>query len=164
MNNHLNPVSLRSGRRAADVAIAPASNRSIGSLSSGSRTPSRQTGALVADAIVGQRLLAANSAEATAEIALNQLLANDQILIQTVHSTYVFLVTNPAKCLGLVVGGVFGDYAAEASLEAFPFVHDCNLRAGVRVRFYVESAAGSKRVTTSVITNLIHRKVGTQPQ
>jgi hypothetical protein len=164
MSSHLNLASLRSGRRAADVAITTASNRSADSLSFGSRAPSRQTGALVADAIVEQRLLAANSAEATAEIALNQLRANDQVLIQTVHSTYIFLVTNPGKCLGLVVGGVFGDYAVEASLEAFPFAHDCNLRAGVRVRFYVESAAGSKRVTTSVITNLIHRKVGTQPQ
>jgi hypothetical protein len=94
------------------------------------------------------------------EIALDQLRANDQILIQTAFSAYVFLVIDPAKPLGLVVGGVFGDYAAEASLEVLSIRPTSRLRVGLCARFHVESPAGCRRITTSVITNLLCRRAG----
>src|SRR5262249_43067827 len=95
------------------------------------------------------------------EIAIDQLRANDQILIRTAFSTYVFLVIDPAKRLGLVVGGVFGDYAAEASLEILSVRHTSRLRAGLCARFHVESRGGRKRITTSVVTSLVYRRAGT---
>jgi hypothetical protein len=133
MSNQLNLVSLPEPVK-----------RSTGNLTSGSRTPSRQSGALAT------------------EIALDQLRVNDQVLIQTAHSTYIFLVIDPAKHLGLVVGGLFGDYAAEAYLEVTPITRDQCLRAGVRACFYIRSSSGYRRVITSAITSLIHRRAGTE--
>jgi hypothetical protein len=101
---------------------------------------------------------------ATPEIALDQLHTGDQILIRTVNSTYIFLVTDPAKRLGLLVGGVFGNYAAHAVLDVWPVEPDQRLRAGARARFQVESSAGIKRVISSVITGLTHRRTGTEPR
>ena len=103
------------------------------------------------------------SLEATPEIALDQLRVGDQIVIQTAHSAYIFLVIDPSKHLGLVVGGVFGNYAAEASLGVLPATRDHRLRPGVRVRFYIGSSAGGRRVTTSTVTDIIHRRIGTEP-
>ena len=94
--------------------------------------------------------------DATAEIALDQLRAGDQILIHTLHSTYIFLILDPAKQLGQVVGGVFGDYAIEVLLDTMPVAHDHRLRAGMRVLFLAAGSRG-KRVTTSVIKRLVHR-------
>ncbi len=131
-------------RRLNLISLPESVNRSTGNLSSGSRTLSRQSGALVT------------------EIALNQLRMNDQVVIRTVHSTYIFLVIDPSKHLGLVVGGAFGDYAVEASLEVMPVTHDHRLSMGVRVCFYIGASVGSKRVTTSAITELIHRRAGTE--
>jgi hypothetical protein len=85
-------------------------------------------------------------------------------VIRTAHSTYIFLVIDPSKHLGLVVGGLFGDYTAEAFLEVSPISQDQRLRAGVRVHFYVRSNMRSRRVTTSAITGLIHRRARTENQ
>jgi hypothetical protein len=52
--------------------------------------------------------------ETAPKIALDQLGVGDQIVIQTAHGVYIYLVTDTAKHLGMVVGGVFGNYAAEA--------------------------------------------------
>jgi hypothetical protein len=118
--------------------------RSTGNLSSEGRTPARQSGSLAA------------------EIALDQLRVNDQVLIRTRHGAYTFLVIDPAKHLGLVVGGLFGDYAAEAFLEVTPNTRDQRLRAGLRVCFYVRSSLGRRSVITSAVTELIHRRAGTE--
>ena len=106
---------------------------------------------------------AASSAESPSEVALNQLRADDQLLIQTAHSTYIFLVLDRANRIGMVVGGAFGDYAERAHLEGVPDARDGCLRTGMRVRFHVESGAGRRRVTSSIITGLIHRKARTGP-
>src|SRR5262245_44419033 len=96
--------------------------------------------------------------EAAPGIALDQMRQNDQIVIQTSHSAYIFLVIDPANRLGMVFGGWFGDYPTEAYLEVLPAADDDRLRSGSRALFYVGSPAGYKRVTTSVITNLIYRR------
>jgi hypothetical protein len=96
--------------------------------------------------------------EAASEVPLDQMRENDQIVIQTSHSAYIFLVIDPVMRLGLVVGGLFGEYATEAYLEVLPAAHDDRLRTGSRAIFYVGSRAGYKRVTTSIITNLIYRQ------
>lgn len=95
--------------------------------------------------------------EAAPEIALDQMRQSDQIVIQTSHSAYIFLVIDPAKRLGMVVGGFFGDYATEAYLDVLPAADDDRLRAGSHALFYVGSRAGYNRVTTSIITNLVYR-------
>ena len=110
-----------------------------------------------------RRTLSCQSDSMATEITLDQLRINDQVVIRTAHSTYIFLVIDPSKHLGLVVGGLFGDYAAEAFLEMEPGTCDHRLRAGVRLCFYIESSAGGKRVTTSAVTDLIYRRTGKEP-
>jgi hypothetical protein len=126
------------------ISLPEQVNHTTGNLSSGSRTSSRQSGPLAT------------------EIALDQLRVNDQIVIRTAHGTYIFLVIDPSKHLGLVVGGVFGDYAVEAFLEVAPVTRDQLLKAGMRVCFYIGSIAGGKRVTTSAVTDLNYRRTGTE--
>jgi hypothetical protein len=105
----------------------------------------------------------ADFADSVTVIACGQLRANDQILIHTEHSTYIFLVIDPIKPLGLVVGGVFGDYAAKVFLDTMPMVQDCVLQTGRRVIFHAATIFGHKRVTTSVITELVYRPANTKP-
>lgn len=151
-------------------ALAEPAGSGAGSHSSGGRTPSRQSGALAvnANACAGQRPSPTNSLSdsrgTTPEIALDQLRIGDQIVIQTAHSAYVYLVTDPAQRLGMVVGGVFGNYAAEVFLKASPAADNYRLTAGARALFYTRSSAGYRRVTTSVITGLILRRAATEPQ
>jgi len=132
-------------RRLNLISLPERVNRTTGKLSSGSRSSYRQSGPLAT------------------EIALDQLRVNDQVVIRTAYSTYIFQVIDPSKHLGMVIGGVFGDYAARAYLEVAPITRDHRLRTGVRVCFYVESNPWGKRVTTSVVTELIHRRTGTEP-
>jgi len=144
------------------TALAAPTERSAPRHSCGCRTPSRQSGALAVNETSGasQRTSLADVSEATPEIALDQLCVNDQIIIQTVRSTYIILVIDPVKRLGRVVGGIFGDSAAEVFLESMPVALDHRLRAGARACFYIESGVRNKRVVTSVITNLIHQRAG----
>lgn len=96
----------------------------------------------------------------SAEIAFDQLRVNDQIVIRTAHSAYIFLVVDPLRQLGLVVGGVFGNYATEAYLDTAPVTQDNRLRTGLRARFHTGADGMGRRVITSVITELIHRRTG----
>jgi len=95
---------------------------------------------------------------ATLEIALEQLHAGDQIVIQARYGAYIFRVIGPPQRLGLLVGGVFGNYAVQAVLEMLPVETDHLLRAGGRALFHVESSADPRLVPTSVITHPIHRR------
>jgi hypothetical protein len=150
-------------------ALEEPDGRGAGSHSSGGRTPSRQSGAfaVTANACSDQRPSPTDSLSdsrgTTPEIALDQLRIGDQVVIQTAHSAYIYLVTDPAKRLGMVVGGVFGNYAAEAFLKVSPAADNYRLRAGARALFYIRSSAGYRRVTTSVITGLILRRAVTKP-
>ena len=96
--------------------------------------------------------------QATPEIALDQLRETDQLVIRTLNSVYIFLVADPVNRNGLLSGGVIGNDPAQAVLDSSPSVQDHRLRAGERARFYVTTEAGLKRVTTSVITDLIHQR------
>jgi len=161
-----------SGRLAGEVVTnAPEepAGRSTGSHSCGGRTPARQSGALAGDATAraNQRpspsISPSDFIEATPEIPFDQLRPGDQIVIQTAHSAYIFLVRDPARRLGMVVGGVFGNYAAEAYLEVLSVADDFRRRAGACAIFYVTSGAECRRVRTSVITCLIYRRAETAP-
>ncbi|HKR59084.1 MAG TPA: hypothetical protein VJS64_05070 [Pyrinomonadaceae bacterium] len=139
-------------------------DRSTGNLSSVGQTSSRQSGALsrYETGCASRPTSPDQSAQATPEIALDQTRVNDQVVIRTAHSTYIFLVTDPSRHLGLVVGGLFGDYAAEVFLEVLPVTEHHRLKAGMRVCFYIGSRAGCKRVITSAVTELIYRRTGTE--
>ena len=117
--------------------------RSKDNLSSQGQTSLRQSGAL------------------STEISLDKLRVNDHVLIRTAHSAYTFRILDPAKHLGLVEGGVFGNYAVKAFLEVAPITRDQRLKPGVRVCFYTSSFLGYQRVITSSITSLFHRRAGT---
>ena len=157
------------GEDVVNASQEPA-RRGAGIHSCGGRSPSRQSGALAVDGngCADLRPSPTDSLSdfigTTPEIALDQLRIGDQIVIQTAHSAYVYLVTDPAQCLGMVVGGVFGNYAAEVFLKASPAADIYRLRAGARALFYTRSSAGYRRVTTSVITGLILRRAATEPQ
>jgi len=94
------------------------------------------------------------------EIALDQLRAADRLVILTLNSVYTFLVNDPVNRKGLLSGGVIGNDAVQAVLEVASSAQDHRLRTGERVRFYIISGPSIKRVTTSVVTNLIHRRSG----
>ena len=123
----------------------------------GGRPAGDESGAHDATPGPSRQPIPAEPAEAAPGMAPGRLRAHDQILIHTRQGTYVFLVTDPAKHFGLVVGGLFGNYAARAVLGVLPAAHDHRLRVGARAVFRIESSAGSMSVTTSVITQLTYR-------
>ena len=98
--------------------------------------------------------------EAATEIALDHLRGADQLVIRTLNNTYTFLVDDPVKRNGLLSGGVIGNDPVQAVLDSAPAMRGHRLRAGERACFYVTSGGGLKRMTTSVITHLIHRRAG----
>lgn len=89
------------------------------------------------------------------EIALDSLRAGDEIVIETTHSVYRFIVTDPLIPSGRLAGGVLGDQSQEAALIAGgrktdrPGSTHKKLEAGLKVTFLIEWADGFRRLTTS---------------
>ncbi|HEU4386423.1 MAG TPA: hypothetical protein VFV34_01410 [Blastocatellia bacterium] len=79
------------------------------------------------------------------------------LIIQTLHSTYTFSVTDEVAKRGLLSGGVFAPSGVEARLLNADF---SKLRVGSQAMFLIETNRGVKRVTTSRITQLVHEICG----
>jgi hypothetical protein len=94
-------------------------------------------------------------------IALDNLSADDRLIIRTKNSSYKFSVINPGQRQGMLSGGRLGDnprsavliecLADDAESEA---VSARVLKVGSRALFYLMSARGVERVITSAITDI----------
>jgi hypothetical protein len=97
---------------------------------------------------------------AQVSIDFDDLKPKDKVVIRTSNSTYRFLITHPAKRLGVLTGGALGNNAREAVLiESFALEQGANrqtygLKTGARVLFYLHSNRGAERMATSVIHEL----------
>jgi len=93
------------------------------------------------------------------EIAINDLKAKDNILIQTQKSEYCFTVIDPVRMLGLSSGGVLLNRNHVAFLRgalivdsAFAIKNPSSLAIEARAIFYLE--ADHERLLTSVVNGL----------
>jgi hypothetical protein len=100
------------------------------------------------------------------EINLDGLSAGDQILIETAHSLYSFTITDPHIPSGKLIGGILGNRPVNAALvpsysgnRRLRFVRR-KLRTSSKFTFLLEHGNCLRRLTTSVVTKLIHRKKG----
>ena len=80
---------------------------------------------------------------------------SDILWIHTRHSLYEFFVIDPVKAYGVVKGGVLGTAAKEGFL-CLPL----SLAVGSRAELLIESAKGTRYVTTSPITSVRHFRTG----
>ena len=95
-------------------------------------------------------------------IDLDDLKAKDRVVIRTRNSTYRFLVTDPAKRLGVLTGGALGNNTRDAVLiesvavqEDAKLERSSGLRTGARILFYLSSPRGAERLATSVVEELV---------
>jgi hypothetical protein len=95
-------------------------------------------------------------------IDLDDLKAKDKVVIRTRNSTYRFLLTDPAKRLGVLTGGALGNSTRDAALiesvaveENAKLERSSGLRTGARILFYLSSPRGAERMATSVVEELV---------
>lgn len=95
-------------------------------------------------------------------IDFDDLKPKDKLVIRTRNSTYRFLITDPAKRRGVLIGGALGNTTREAVLiESFGLEENAEpktsygLKTGARVLFYLYSTKGAERMATSVIQELV---------
>jgi hypothetical protein len=103
--------------------------------------------------------------ERTKEIAFKEIHATDNILIQTANSTYRFSVTDPQRRRGFLSGGALPGDLEDATLVGVliennhGFQSDMSrLRTDSCALFFIREGSGFKRLTTSLITSLVHIK------
>jgi hypothetical protein len=105
---------------------------------------------------------AIESAGSTEEIDFDEVNASDRILIRTQNSVYRFSVVDPRSRSGKLSGGSFGNQLQDATLMGMLIGSHgdgsgdtSRLKVNSCALFYVTVGAGLKRVTTSVITDLV---------
>ena len=95
------------------------------------------------------------------KITLTEVAVNDEIYIRTQNSEYLFEVSDPRMCRGVLTGGPLGRDQCVAFLAGVIFpnavsVNDSKiLETGTRALFYLDGKRGVDRLTTSVITDLV---------
>ena len=94
-------------------------------------------------------------------IDLEDVGANDKVLIKTMNSEYRFAVIDPLTHTGMLSGGSFGDEPRKACLieslgrdENGALKEFRGLKTGARALFYLSSGRRIERVTTSNISSL----------
>jgi hypothetical protein len=105
------------------------------------------------------------SNEKAKEIAFKELRATDNILIRTANSTYRFAVTDPSRRRGLLSGGALDAGTEDATLIGVLVENNSGFRSdtsGIKTDscalFFVRDGSGFRRLTTSLITDLVHIK------
>lgn len=100
------------------------------------------------------------------KITLTELAADDEIYMRTQTSEYLFKVSNPRLCSGVLTGGPLGRERRDAFLAGaiFPgavsITDSKKLQTGGRAIFYVNGERGVDRLTTSVITEIVLAECG----
>jgi len=101
-------------------------------------------------------------------ITVKDLKRMDEISIRTQNSEYLFRVTDPAKCRGLLSGGLFGKTQHEASLcyevaiEGERPQFFSRLEIGHCAFFHVYARDTLRRLSTSVIQDVSLARVPTE--
>jgi hypothetical protein len=102
-----------------------------------------------------------HSGEFDAVITLDDIKADDKVVIKTRNSEYRFAIIDPLSHKGMLSGGALGEEPREAFLieslgkdedgasREFP-----GLKTGARALFYLSSGRVIERVTTSEISGL----------
>lgn len=124
----------------------------------------RSTGNPLTEHVDQSRDLFDSPTQSLKEINLDSLRAGDQILIETAHSIYSFTITDPHIPSGKLIGGVLGNRLVKASLV--PLYSGSRrlrlvrrtLRTNSKFIFLLEHGNYLRRLTTSAVTKLIHRK------
>jgi len=109
-----------------------------------------------------------DDSEAVSEIALDALSASDFVRIETVNSTYCFLVTDPEGRRGILMGGALDSAAVTtvllgAEIRANGQVSSLysKLCEGARGIFFVAAADRVQQLITSTIIRLFHTRAKT---
>jgi len=102
--------------------------------------------------------------ELVSDMGLASLRVADQLIIETAHSVYSFTVSDPATHSGKLLGGVLGNRLVNAALipsrsasGPSSLIHN-DLGAGSKMIFIIEQGSNLRRLTTSTVTRLLHRK------
>lgn len=104
------------------------------------------------------------SEETVSQIDLDSLSANDQVLIETTRSIYVFTIIDPVAISGRLIGGVLGNQIVDAYLlpsyvkSGDSTITHKTIKAGVKFTFVIEASKGIQRLTTSSVNSLLHKK------
>ena len=104
-----------------------------------------------------------HASEMVAEVDLNHLRAGDQLIILTLHSVYLFTVTDPALRYGELRGMHWGGQPMEAFLMQRPADDNrsndrhSKLNRGANAVFIIKDRP-LRRLMTSMISGLIYRK------
>jgi hypothetical protein len=108
------------------------------------------------------------ASEAVSEIALDSLSATDCLLIKTANSTYRFLIVDPHRRRGILMGGALGSGAATTVLLGAEIRKGgqvsallSKLREGSRAIFFVALPDGVNQLITSPITGLVRTRAKT---
>lgn len=102
-----------------------------------------------------------HSGEVDAVICLEDIRADDNVVIKTRNSEYRFAIVDPPRHKGMLSGGAIGAKPREAFLiesrskdEAGATRGFRGLKTGARALFYLSSGRVFERVTTSEISGL----------
>jgi len=102
------------------------------------------------------------ASEAVSEIALGSLSAADCLLIKTANSTYAFVIVDPKRGRGILMGGALGSGAVTTVLLGAEIRNAgqvtlvlSKVHEGSRAIFFVESRGGVNQLITSPITRLV---------
>lgn len=105
------------------------------------------------------------TSEAVSEIALDALNASDCIVIKTANSTYCFVVNDPVRRRGILMGGALGSGSANTVLLGAEIRNDgqvsallSKLHEGSQAIFFVASPDGVNQLVTSTITGLVRTR------
>lgn len=116
----------------------------------------------------GHRGSASETILATAEIDLDQLIPNDQLIIETAHSIYHFRLENAELLTGWLIGGILGNQSAHAAIK-FSCSDDPGLslaarrlKLGLSIVFNIEWGDSVRQLITSTITRLRLRSAANQ--
>ena len=101
-------------------------------------------------------------------VRLDSVAASDQLLIDTEQSAYVFTMIDPNLRIGRLTGGILGNRSLTAYL--FPSQEKPNastdetlITIGDKLGFVFESGHQIERLTTSVVTRVVHRRGTRKP-
>jgi hypothetical protein len=83
------------------------------------------------------------------EISKGSFRISDMVSIHTKNSVYFFMVIDPVRAYGLAAGGVIGSRPSETFV-----CPPTSLKPGCKAKLLVQTASGSRFITTSTITRV----------
>jgi hypothetical protein len=106
------------------------------------------------------RLFLSEEEMSVKEVKAKDFISGDQIHLMTAHSTYLFVVTDPATRRGVLSGGVLNDrqlavqFLCAVSKGAAAGDNNSTLRVGAQAVFIYTEGGRTRYLTTSAVTEL----------